>query len=59
MAISKNPYNPLYFGNRAQARIKLKKYIAAINDCNRALDLDITNSKFLYRKALALSGLHM
>lgn len=44
-AIGLDSNNAVYFCNRAAAHSKLGNHQAAIEDCNRALELDPTYSK--------------
>lgn len=68
-----NPADPVAYGNRAQAFLKLDKYVTttvicyrgglisryadAERDCTSALDRQKDNIKALYRRALARRGL--
>lgn len=64
-----NPDDPLAFCNRAQAYLKLDKWVLvylhssrsrwqdAERDCTTALELQKSNIKALYRRALARKGM--
>ena len=51
------PLDPLPLSNRAQCWLKLRQWAEADRDCTAALELDGTNVKALYRRALARKGL--
>lgn len=46
-----------YYGNRAACYLQIKKYSKALEDCDRALELDGSNLKFQRRRGLALMNL--
>ena len=52
-AISLNPYNAIYYSNRAAAYISLHKYSKAIDDCVEAIKYDSSYGKAYYRKGQA------
>ncbi|KXZ54409.1 hypothetical protein GPECTOR_5g64 [Gonium pectorale] len=59
-AISEHPENPVYYNNRAMASLKLFRFEAAEEDCNRALQLDLKGAdkaKALLRRATARTAL--
>jgi len=56
-AIKFNPNNPILFGNRAFAHIKLESYGCAIEDATKALELDKTFVKGYYRRGSAFLAL--
>jgi tetratricopeptide (TPR) repeat protein len=43
-----------YLANRAHNSIKLKRYEAALQDCDKALSVDPSNARVLHRRGLAL-----
>merc|ERR1712054_201388 len=45
------------FSNRAMARLKVKDYASALEDADKALELDQRNVKALHRRGQALIGL--
>lgn len=47
-AIQKNSKNPLLFTNRANARLKLEKWEAVIDDCIRSIELMKDNMKAFF-----------
>lgn len=47
-AIQKNSNNPLLFTNRANARLKLEKWEAVIDDCIRSIELLKDNMKAFF-----------
>ncbi|OAE33528.1 hypothetical protein AXG93_1467s1300 [Marchantia polymorpha subsp. ruderalis] len=47
------------YSNRAEAWLKVHKYVKALDDCNKALELDNAHLKSLLRKGRALEGLRM
>ena len=51
------PLDPLPLSNRAQCWLKLQQWSEADRDCSAALELDATNVKALYRRAMARRGL--
>ncbi|KAH5237937.1 peptidylprolyl isomerase [Parastagonospora nodorum] len=58
-AIQKNSSNPLLFTNRANARLKLEKWEAVIDDCIRSIELLKDNMKaFFYLAQAQLSINH-
>lgn len=52
-----NPYNAVYFCNRAAAYSRLDKHMLAIQDCKAALKLDPNYSKAYGRLGIAYSSL--
>ena len=56
-AISYNPLQPTYYGNRAFAYIKQELYGAALLDSNEAIALDSKYIKAYYRRAVAQMAL--
>ena len=48
-AITLNPNNAVYYGNRSFCSIKLENYGDALTDANKALELDKTYIKVCYR----------
>lgn len=52
-AISKNPYNPLLYTNRANARLKLQQWEDVIADCLHSIELLGDNMKGYYFLAQA------
>ncbi|KUL88118.1 hypothetical protein ZTR_04010 [Talaromyces verruculosus] len=52
-AIDQYDKEPSFFSNRAQAHIKMEAYGYAIADATKALELDPTNVKAYWRRALA------
>lgn len=57
-AIQLDPFNPVYWSNRAFAHIRLDEFGAAITDATKAINLDATYAKAYYRRgdaAFALS----
>lgn len=52
-AITKNSKNPLLFTNRANARLKLEKWEAVIDDCLRSIELMTENMKAYFYLAQA------
>lgn len=57
-ALQRDPYDPVYYVNRAMAHLKLEQYAEAKNDCDRCLEIDQKNVKALFRRALALTNLN-
>ncbi|OQO05356.1 hypothetical protein B0A48_09124 [Cryoendolithus antarcticus] len=62
-AIQKYSRNPLIFTNRANARLKLQKWDAAVNDCLKSIDLTASGQNhkafyFLAQAQLALNHPH-
>jgi serine/threonine-protein phosphatase 5 len=57
LAISYNPLQPTYYGNRAFAYIKQELYGAALLDANEAIALDPAYVKAYYRRAVAQMAL--
>lgn len=57
-AIDLNPYNSVYYCNRAAAYTRLQKDNDAINDCNEAIKLDPTYGKAYGRLGIAYSNLN-
>ncbi|XP_064650634.1 uncharacterized protein LOC135502068 isoform X3 [Lineus longissimus] len=53
-AIEENPHSHVYYGNRAQAYLRLKKFTEAASDGRRAVSLKPDWIKGLYRYAEAL-----
>lgn len=47
-AIQKNSNSPILFTNRANARLKLGKYNAVIDDCIRSIEVSKDNLKAYY-----------
>jgi len=52
-AITKNPYNPLLYTNRANARLKLRQWDEVISDCLHSIELLNDNMKGFYFLAQA------
>lgn len=52
--IDVNGNEPSYYANRAACFLQLKKFHKAIEDCDRALHLNSSNTKVLRRKAKCL-----
>merc|ERR1711879_741127 len=48
--------NPIPWANRAQARLKLKKFKKAEEDCDRCLQLDPEYTKAIFRRGCARQG---
>ena len=46
--------NAIYFANRANAYLELKKYEECVNDCDEAIKVDPKYVKSYFRKSLAL-----
>lgn len=57
-AIELNPYNAVYFCNRAAAYSKLDQHTAAIDDCKQAIALDPSYGKAYGRLGIAYSNLN-
>ncbi|ENN81065.1 small glutamine-rich tetratricopeptide repeat-containing protein beta [Dendroctonus ponderosae] len=57
-AIELNPYNAVYYCNRAAAYTRLMKDLDAINDCNEAIKLDPSYGKAYGRLGIAYSNLN-
>lgn len=57
-AIKLNPYNAVYFCNRAAAYSKLDQHAAAIVDCKQAIALDPNYGKAYGRLGIAYSNLN-
>eukprot|EP01060_Flectonema_neradi_P022960 TRINITY_DN31178_c0_g1_i1.p1 TRINITY_DN31178_c0_g1~~TRINITY_DN31178_c0_g1_i1.p1 ORF type:complete len:835 (+),score=168.93 TRINITY_DN31178_c0_g1_i1:136-2505(+) len=55
--VTLNPSNISLYNNRSQARINLKKYELALEDCHKVLSSDSINGKALKRKATCLVNL--
>eukprot|EP01125_Pyxidicula_operculata_P020157 TRINITY_DN739_c0_g1_i1.p1 TRINITY_DN739_c0_g1~~TRINITY_DN739_c0_g1_i1.p1 ORF type:complete len:850 (-),score=164.87 TRINITY_DN739_c0_g1_i1:58-2607(-) len=53
-AISLDPSQPTYYGNRSQAYLNSKKYMEAVEDATRCILLDKNNAKAYFRKGCAL-----
>jgi STIP1 family protein 1 len=53
-AISMDPRNSLYFGNRSLCHLKLGKYGLAYNDAIKAVDIDSNNLKARYVMGMSL-----
>merc|ERR1712137_678571 len=56
-AIDLNPYNAIYYGNRAAAYTSLRDHESAIEDCRKAVAIDSTYSKAYSRMGLAFFSL--
>ncbi|VVC38400.1 Tetratricopeptide repeat,Tetratricopeptide repeat 1,SGTA, homodimerisation domain,Tetratricopeptide [Cinara cedri] len=56
-SIKLNPYNPIFYCNRAAAYNALGNYTSAIADCEKAIELDSTYGKAYCRLGLAFSYL--
>ncbi|VDL39751.1 unnamed protein product [Hymenolepis diminuta] len=52
-AVALDPYNAIYYCNRAAANHRLLKYSEAISDCEKALEIDSSYSKAYSRMGLA------
>jgi STIP1 family protein 1 len=48
LAIQQNSDNPLYYTNRANARLKLRLWNEVIDDCIRSIELQRDNMKGFY-----------
>ncbi|XP_057672353.1 small glutamine-rich tetratricopeptide repeat-containing protein beta-like isoform X1 [Diorhabda carinulata] len=57
-AIRMNPYNPVYYCNRAAAYSRLEKHLDAISDCKKAIELDPCYGKAYGRLGIAYSNLN-
>ncbi|KAE9535197.1 hypothetical protein AGLY_007930 [Aphis glycines] len=57
ISIKLNPFNPIYYCNRAAAFNAIGKYNNAIEDCQKAIELDPTYCKAYCRLGLAFSYL--
>ncbi|XP_011402495.1 PREDICTED: sperm-associated antigen 1-like [Amphimedon queenslandica] len=55
--VSLQPHEVAPYTNRALCHLKLSQFSLAEDDCSKALALDNTNPKALYRRALARKGL--
>ncbi|XP_025198197.1 small glutamine-rich tetratricopeptide repeat-containing protein alpha [Melanaphis sacchari] len=55
ISIKLNPFNPIYYCNRAAAFNAIGKYTNAIEDCQKAIELDPTYCKAYCRLGLAFS----
>lgn len=53
-AIQKNSSSPILYTNRANARLKLGKYNAVIDDCIRSIEVSKDNLKAYYFLGTAL-----
>ncbi|KAK6165356.1 hypothetical protein SNE40_022298 [Patella caerulea] len=53
ICIKLSPDNPVGYTNRALCYLKLNQPTEAASDCDKALELDSTNCKALYRRGLA------
>lgn len=53
-AIQKNSSSPILYTNRANARLKLGKYHAVIDDCIRSIEVSKDNLKAYYFLGTAL-----
>jgi len=47
-AIQKNSNNPLLYTNRANARLKIRQWQAAIDDCLRSIEIQHDNMKAFF-----------
>ena len=56
-AINLSPDAATYYTNRAAAYLMVLQYKEALNDCDKAIAIDKTNSKAYFRSATALKGL--
>ena len=56
-AIAKDSSNPVYLSNRALCYLKLDSFEDALQDAEAAVELDPNTHKYLYRLAMAWSGL--
>ncbi|KAJ3503661.1 hypothetical protein NMY22_g18171 [Coprinellus aureogranulatus] len=56
-AIEKNPNNAVYFANRAAMLLALKRYLDAMSDCEKAVEIDQGYVKAWYRLAIAAQAL--
>jgi len=56
-AIDLNPYNAIYYANRAAAYTSLRDHESAIEDCRKAVAIDPTYSKAYSRLGLAFFSL--
>lgn len=57
LAVEINPNSSVYLSNRAAAHMAAHQYINALEDCERALELDPSNAKIQYRLARILTSL--
>ena len=57
LAVEINPNSSVYLSNRAAAHMAAHQYINALEDCERALELDPSNVKIQYRLARILTSL--
>jgi protein O-mannosyl-transferase len=46
------------YNNRSDARRRIGDYKGAIDDCNKALEIDATNAQVYYNRAVAKYGMH-
>lgn len=56
-ALEISPDSSVYLSNRAAAYMAANQYLAALEDCERARELDPTNTKIMYRLARILTAL--
>lgn len=56
-AISVSPRTSTYYGNRSACYLMLEEYGAALEDIERALEIEAENPKFVLRKVRCL--IHM
>lgn len=56
-ALEISPNSSVYLSNRAAAYMAANQYLAALEDCERARELDPTNTKIMYRLARILTSL--
>lgn len=56
-ALEISPNSSVYLSNRAAAYMAANQYLAALEDCERARELDPTNTKIMYRLARILTAL--
>ncbi|KAI6673190.1 hypothetical protein NL676_001096 [Syzygium grande] len=52
-AIELDGHNPVYWPNRAYARIKLEEYASPVQDASKAIELDGTHCKGYYMRGVA------
>lgn len=56
-AIELDSKNPIFYSNRAQVHIKLENYGFALEDCNKALEVDPNFIKAHYRRGVSLMAI--
>lgn len=48
----------ILYSNRAMCQLKMQQYEDALHSCDKAIELDVTNQKALYRRIQAHQGLN-